>query len=516
MSKKLYPETDIQNIANAIRALNGSTDTYTVSEMSSAITLPENGYYLKESTEANPLSITDGEELNAQSCEVSFEPIQDLNGQTNPYPAGGGKNKLDKADSSALANSTWLNVECNLPAGTYTFSFKSSTTSGQCTFNVFDSNGDRIYQAPNSIQLVSTVIHTFTISSAGARVSSYINVASNISEVMIEVGSTKTDFAPYSNICPIRGWDSVDVVVAGKNLFDFSSYKNSISATRCTYTVGDNSVTITATGRDSYIINSVYKIENKGQMTVSWTANNNNDGRVYVFCDGEPFAYANNGETKHLTFTPPAGTEYITIRFGVLDSGNSITYSNIQVELGSTATYYNPYIAPTTHTATFSDTVYEGSHEFVSGKATLYKKFVSIDGSNEWVEYPENSGKFYCDSVIGINEASQVTSGTEYISNMYIFSGDGATPSANITVDKRFYGQRLWGRFWVYDSDYANDLAGFKTMLNTTPLQICYPLATPTEITLTPETIELLKGNNVLWSDSNGNVKLKYFSKSLS
>ena len=85
MSKKLYPETDIQNIANAIRNLNGSSDTYTVSEMASAIELPENGFYLKESTEANPLSITDGEELNAQSCEVSFEPIQDLNGYDSPW-----------------------------------------------------------------------------------------------------------------------------------------------------------------------------------------------------------------------------------------------------------------------------------------------------------------------------------------------------------------------------------------------------------------------------------------------
>ena len=85
MAKKLYPEEDIQNIANAIRTLNGSSDSYTVSEMASAIELPENGFYLKDSTEANPLSITDGEELNAQSCEVSFEPIQDLNGYDSPW-----------------------------------------------------------------------------------------------------------------------------------------------------------------------------------------------------------------------------------------------------------------------------------------------------------------------------------------------------------------------------------------------------------------------------------------------
>lgn len=37
MSKKLYEESSIQAIANAIRAKNGSTDTYKISEMAGAI-----------------------------------------------------------------------------------------------------------------------------------------------------------------------------------------------------------------------------------------------------------------------------------------------------------------------------------------------------------------------------------------------------------------------------------------------------------------------------------------------
>ena len=37
MAKKLYDETSVQNIANAIREKNGSTSTYTIGEMSQAI-----------------------------------------------------------------------------------------------------------------------------------------------------------------------------------------------------------------------------------------------------------------------------------------------------------------------------------------------------------------------------------------------------------------------------------------------------------------------------------------------
>lgn len=44
MSNKLYEESDIQGIANAIRSKNGSSDTYTVSQMAQAITdIPSGG-----------------------------------------------------------------------------------------------------------------------------------------------------------------------------------------------------------------------------------------------------------------------------------------------------------------------------------------------------------------------------------------------------------------------------------------------------------------------------------------
>ena len=43
MSKKLYEESDVQAIANAIRTKNGLTDTYTISQMAAAISAIETG-----------------------------------------------------------------------------------------------------------------------------------------------------------------------------------------------------------------------------------------------------------------------------------------------------------------------------------------------------------------------------------------------------------------------------------------------------------------------------------------
>ena len=56
MSKKLYPEENIQAIANAIRAKNGSSDTYTTSAMAEAIEdIPSGGVSVLNGT-ADPLS----------------------------------------------------------------------------------------------------------------------------------------------------------------------------------------------------------------------------------------------------------------------------------------------------------------------------------------------------------------------------------------------------------------------------------------------------------------------------
>ena len=62
MALKLYNDTDVQNIANAIRAKNGSSDTYKVSQMSSAINALQNGAYNIEATidgDFQTLDITD-------------------------------------------------------------------------------------------------------------------------------------------------------------------------------------------------------------------------------------------------------------------------------------------------------------------------------------------------------------------------------------------------------------------------------------------------------------------------
>ena len=79
MALKLYSDSDIQAIADAIRALNGSTDTYKVSEMASAIlAMVEKENLLKTSIESDGtpynggLGYKAGYRLNSSGAEVAL------------------------------------------------------------------------------------------------------------------------------------------------------------------------------------------------------------------------------------------------------------------------------------------------------------------------------------------------------------------------------------------------------------------------------------------------------------
>ena len=53
--------------------------------------------------------------------------------------------------------------------------------------------------------------------------------------------------------------------------------------------------------------------------------------------------YGTNAHKKYLCFKTTDDASYITMRVGVNAAGDSITYTDIQFEEGSTATVYEPY-----------------------------------------------------------------------------------------------------------------------------------------------------------------------------
>lgn len=126
-----------------------------------------------------------------------------------------------------------------------------------------------------------------------------------------------------------------------KNLFNETGYLSSITSVyHGTSSISGNQISLTATGSDCYTKpyasgDGGYRIpvDPDTEYILSWESDNNNNGYVYVFMNGSTSnsKLAGNSGSKRLKFTTNSNTTFITIRLGVSNSGDSITYSNIML-----------------------------------------------------------------------------------------------------------------------------------------------------------------------------------------
>ena len=397
-----------------------------------------------------------------------INPVQNLNGQSAPYPAGGGKNKCDTEamvagvlDNSGLisaanvsvtaktANSiswtgsaTWKGVSTDfipVTAGDSLFISLTETVS-YVIYAWYDSSKAFISKASyngGSLQSItvpngaSYVRYTLQESAAGSY--TYHNI-------QVEKGSTATAYAPYSNICPITGWTAMNVVRMGKNL-----------CPTATITLGNGSPRT----KDIYFTKPlpIGTYTFSASVTTNTAASNNPGVQFFTSTSSAGSATMPLGTTgtitKTITVTEPLLRMYFYIGTTDYNNGKTIVFENIQVEVGSTATTYEPYTG-TTYPISWSDeagTVYGGYVNPVTGVLTV------TDG------------------------------------NIASYNGE-TLPST-----------------WISDRDvYA---AGTTP---TTGAQVVYELATPQTYQLTPTEVLSVLGTNNVWVDTNGDVECTYIA----
>lgn len=180
-------------------------------------------------------SFDDGaDSMPIRKLVAQIEPVQDLHGYDNPWPAGGGKNLININDVSTLSPAIWevsvsgnvLTVKRNtgssnapivshtLQAGTYCVSFAEKSLTIRIN-NI---------TAGSSISTNVANGFTFTLESqAEVQFQFYIgsdNTTGTVSMLQLELGSTATTFQPYENLCPISGWTGAEISGTGINMWD--------------------------------------------------------------------------------------------------------------------------------------------------------------------------------------------------------------------------------------------------------------------------------------------------------
>ena len=241
-------------------------------------------------------------------------------------------------------------------------------------------------------------------------------------------------------------------------------------------------------------------VNSKVQMRIGYyDINGYFTGTYRIIGNGEAFTAPSNVYNAIIVATPK--TDY---------RNQLITISNLQLELGSIVTPYEPYTGSTIPiTWSSAGTIYGGYVDLIAGKVVKTTARISLDGSADWQAV---GNKFYCP--LPYTDYQESTDTSAQACNMYPFAEVIYYGSAVVTQNKHFYLQRHdeyinYCRVWVYDTGYS--LSQFKALLNQTPLVFTYPV-TESVVSLDPIELKTLRGVNNIWSDTNGNITVKYWA----
>ena len=479
---------------------------------------------IEKTVTGNPIHITDALAKPVQALSVALEPIQDLHGYDNPWPAGGGKNlfdastvtgssatvtvssngkRIDIAASSGNYNCAEFDATSLVGKGDFYLSYYAERTSGSenaasCTGNYrlngaykYDGvSGNRAY-VNDKVQVTDAVVN-FPEGATNAVIKFYINNYSTlptggISGYFEDVRLCKEQsqpWAPYSNLCPISGFTGLNVYGTGKNMIDdgYSSlYTNVVFLPVGTYYL---QAFVTESPSQHTTKPQVYVNGSWVNVTPPYSAD---DGAISI--TGSDFGWLWSDTTQTITITKGG----YFIRCNRNDNAMQTRRLSLSTEQ---LTDFAEYVGTTLPVSWQSEagTVYGGTLDVVTGVLTIYGVFFETT----WGSVPGGT-------ILGSCTRKTFTS-----SPLSKYPSYTKTPICNVTsYFANFNSDTV--HFYVNASSSNNVIVFLPNDTDDgTVIQVVYELATPITIQLTPQQVELLQGENNIWSD--GTMTLVYLA----
>lgn len=434
-------------------------------------------------------------------CKASWEPTQE--GEGTPYPAGGGKNLWgdllqntfvsQQGFSSGYSGAkTTGKIPCT-EGDNYTLS--CATTFAPAPGNIgvlayFDASDTMLTRITNTYQRAFTL--TAPANAAYLRASCYSETDAD--KVQLEKGSAATAYAPYENIRPIKGRDSVTVERCGENLLNIKPFEK-LTNKGITY---------------EYVAN--------GGVHISGTATAAVDSPVFTVGHLPPGKYyglgMGTGVSASIVVHRNGANLWLNVK-GVFEilMGDVVKYWYMIAINGATLdTTVYPYIvpgtaAPTTYapytgqttTLTLPRTIYGGEADAVSGEGKETWETVTLDGTEPWVQNTSVSNPYFIAPIL-------------HLGAFTLGSLRGictAFPLADINASTNNNGFNGWNTALYIRWASLNTVDTLKSYLATqyaagTPVQVCYKPKTPTSFTATgAQPIPALSGVNTVLTDAN-------------
>ena len=459
-------------------------------------------------------SIPDGADgMPVDEIVFSIEPVQDLHGYENPWPAGGGANIFNptiQGDSSLTRNNVIMSLDeatgkyklvgladsdggfpylrtkpITLQPGTY-YKYAFGNTNTLSLIIAKNSNNTAIYSNPFTLESETEVFFGFNVTSG-------VNYNDTVGIVLST--TAQTTWTPYSNICPITGWTGANPCRTGKNLLDDSELLRGYYNNDGVYNSSDSYV--------SYIM----KLK-AGSYTFSTDLENCYITRWW----SDDVENAVNTATQSVSFTLSKEASFRISMRNVSSTDISSITPHSQIEIGSSASSYSAFSGQTI-SVTFPNppgTVFGGTLKLMrDGTGVLTVTDVSVDMGG--INYSRNTTGTYPVFITTLSDSPAITLAGDITIMCSRYAPVGAMSLSSFqgsNYDKKICKRSNNTTVLIQDSDYT-DPQTFKTALSGS--QLVYKLATPVEYTLSAlEVIELLKGQNNIFCDTGNVVSMEY------
>lgn len=476
----------------------------------------------EDTASGSVVSFPDGADDLPMGVVVDIDPVQDLHGYDNPWPGGGGKNLFDEEmELGGISSSNGSEYSSNntLRAKNYI-----PVTAGEkyyflCPVNVtrcfYDENKQWISTGYSGIAEITAPAnaHYFRFSLASSYGTTYNH------DIAVNYPSTATAYAPYSNICPISGRTGAKVTRTGKNLlpkFTGTTTKNGITF------VADSKglVGISGTSTSVAVISSeTVEVKAGISYTLNGCPSDGSNSRYRLDIrsasaptqlDQELQAYVDIG--NGITFTPTT-THNICIGIRVASNftvPSSVVFKPMIRPSSLNGATYEPYTA-VTHEIPFSTEVYGGKLNVETGELVVDRKSLTIPLSTTNVLRNTTSvSETYRFAITTNLEDAKVPTTTSLLSGAIFDKGSEITADNTYVASKNGFAVRSHTTIIYYSENTKTDTVS-QLIEKLGTIQICYPLATPITLNLSPVEIRSLFGDNNVFADT-GNTSVTYLA----
>lgn len=346
-------------------------------------------------------------------------------------------------------------------------------------------------------------LNAFAVESASGAIASFTDGADDIplKSLVIDINPVQAGTGDPSpeNVRPITGCTGCNVRRTGKNLFDYdeskvSACETSTGAIRSYYPTGITNCTITF---------SAYLVDGSSVTSAFVNIGKLVNGKITVVGT----FLTTTGDITNSTVTFAEGEEAVLV--SAVSETIGIVYNlpnyNIQIELGSTPTDYEPYAGQSYPISweTEAGTVYGGMLDILTGVLTVdmaMKVFNGTDNDGLWSR-TESNNRIRC--YVGLPGAK---SGSTRLRGNFIsadLTNHGGYPAINKAAIN------TTPSLIIGVSSDITSVDDWKTYLANNNLQVVYELATPQTYQLTPQEVSSLLGINNIWADT-GNTNVEY------